>query len=73
MIDPSTLNQEQRELWNELGVDTAAPSGDQTPQQAQHAQEAAFRYACALEGIPLGDAPSSSRRPARRASHALGA
>jgi hypothetical protein len=34
-------------------MDTVLPSGDQTRAQARCAQDAAFRYACALEGIPL--------------------
>jgi len=55
MIDPSTLSQEQRELWDDLGVDVVVPSGKQTLEEAQRAQEAAFRYACALDGVPLGD------------------
>ena len=67
MIDPKALSPEQRELWRELGMDTVTPSGDQTPRQARRAQEAAFRSACALEGIPLRDTPA----PTRRASQTL--
>ncbi len=73
MIDPSDLSPEQRELWRELGMDTVTQSGDQTLGQAQRAQEAAFRHACALEGIPLHDTPASVRPSARRASQTLGA
>lgn len=74
MIDPNTLSPEQRELWRELGMDTVTPSGDQTHHQANSAQEAAFRSACALEGIPLRDAPTTpSRLSAQRASRAVGA
>jgi hypothetical protein len=60
VIDLKTLTPEQRELWRELEMDTVRPSGDQTPAQARRAQEAAFRYACALEGIPLPDVQRSS-------------
>ena len=67
MIDPKALSPEQRELWRELRMDTLTPSGDQTLEHARRAQEAAFRYACALEGIPLRDAPAQTRR----ASHTL--
>ena len=62
MIDPSDLSPKQRELWRELGMDTVTPSGDQTLEHARRTQEAAFRYACALEGIPLRDAPARKRR-----------
>jgi hypothetical protein len=65
MIDPKGLSTEQRELWRELGMSVVRPSGGQTLEQAQQAQEAAFRSACALEGIPLGDAPSRGRPAAR--------
>ncbi len=67
MIDPSELSPEQRELWRALGMDTVTPSGDQTLSQARRTQEAAFRYACALEGIPLRDTPA----PTRQASQTL--
>lgn len=70
MIDPKALSPEQRELWRELGMDTVAPSGDQTSVQARRAQEAAFRSACALEGIPLGDTPTPTRQASRRTLHA---
>ncbi len=74
MIDPKTLSREQRELWRELGMDDAAtPSGNQTRWQARRSQEAAFRSACALEGIPLRDTPPLRQPSARRASPALGA
>jgi hypothetical protein len=62
VIDPSDLSPEQRELWRELGMDTVTQSGDQKLGQAQRTQEAAFRHACALEGIPLSDAPARRRR-----------
>jgi hypothetical protein len=65
VIDPKTLTPEQRELWRELAVDKARPSGDQTTAQARLAQEAAFRYACALEGIPLPDVQRSSVQTGR--------
>jgi hypothetical protein len=65
VIDPSDLSPEQRELWRELGMDTVTPSGDQTPEQARCTQEAAFRYACALEGIALSDTPVPTRRASR--------
>lgn len=65
MIDPETLTPEQRELWRELGVDKVRPSGDQTRAQARRAQEAAFRYACAMEGIPLPGVQRSSAQMGR--------
>lgn len=65
MIDPKTLTPEQRELWRELGMDTVRPSGDQTRAQARRAQDAAFRYACALEGIPLSEAKPPPARLGR--------
>jgi hypothetical protein len=67
VIDPEALSPEQRELWRELRMDTVTPSGDQTLSHARRTQEAAFRYACALEGIPLRDTPA----PTRRASQTL--
>jgi hypothetical protein len=65
MIDPKALSSERRELWRELGMDTVTPSGDQTLSQAQRTQEAAFRHACALEGIPLRDTPAPTRQASR--------
>jgi hypothetical protein len=59
VIDPKALSDEQQALWRELKVGTPTPSGTQTHDQALNAQEAAFRSACALEGIPLTDTPAS--------------
>jgi len=50
-------------------MDSIKRSGEQTMAQARRTQEAAFRAACALEGIPLADA-RMPRRP-RRASRTL--
>jgi len=55
MIDPNTLSKEQSELWEDLRAGEVMPSGKQTLEEAQQAQEAAFRYACGLEGAPLGE------------------
>jgi hypothetical protein len=65
VIDPKALGPEQRELWRELGMNAVTPSGDQTLEHARRTQEAAFRYACALEGIPLRDTPAPTRRPSQ--------
>jgi hypothetical protein len=71
MIDPDRLSPEQRKLWRELGMDCIKRSGEQTMAQARRTQEAAFRAACALEGIPLGDALTPRRaRAASRTLHA---
>jgi len=51
-------------------MDTVTPSGDQTLGEARRTREAAFRYACALEGIPLSDTSSSAAPQASRALHA---
>ena len=69
MIDPKRLSPEQRTLWRELGMGCVKRSGQQTMAQARRTQEAAFRAACALEGIPLTDV--SAPKPARPVSRTL--
>lgn len=60
-IDPGKLTPEQRVLWDELDMSTTpVPSGDQTSQQVRNLVEDQFRYACALDGMPLDERTATS-------------